>query len=62
MKCTHCGSENVKVGKCRLKYISRQRYRYKNRKRFFIERNEFEGRIYLKWIMDDFSRGAPIRM
>jgi len=47
MKCPHCGSERViKAGKTKHKYVTRQGYRCRECKRYFVERDGFEGRHY----------------
>ena len=47
MKCPHCGSERViKAGKTERKYVTRQGYRCKDCKHYFVERDGFEGRHY----------------
>jgi transposase-like protein len=52
MKCPYCESKNViKSGKRRLKYVTKQGYRCKDCKRFFIERDGFEGMTYPKEII-----------
>jgi len=45
LKCPDCGSERVKrAGKYRGKYKTSQGYRCKHCKRFFVERDGFEGK------------------
>ena len=40
MKCPHCRSERViKAGKTERKYVTRQGYRCKDCKRYFVERD-----------------------
>lgn len=52
MKCPHCGSDRViKAGKLKNKYLTKQGYRCKDCKRFFVERDGFEGRHYPKHII-----------
>jgi transposase-like protein len=49
LKCPDCGSERVKrAGKYRGKYKTSQGYRCKDCKRFFVERDGFEGKHYLR--------------
>lgn len=49
MKCPDCGSERVKrAGKYGGKYKTSQGYRCKDCKRFFVERDGFEGKHYPK--------------
>jgi len=50
-KCHHCGpSQLIKAGKLKHKCLSRQGYRCNDRMRFFVERDGFGGRHYLKEI------------
>jgi len=52
VKCPHCGSEDViKAGKLRNKYVTKQGYRCKDCRRYFIERDSFEGMTYPKEII-----------
>ena len=52
MKCPHCGSKNViRAGKLRNKYVTKQGYRCKDCRRYFIERDGFEGMTYPKEII-----------
>jgi len=47
MKCPHCGSERIiKAGKTERKYVTKQGYRCKDCRRYFVERDGFEGRHY----------------
>ena len=42
-----CGSERViKAGKTKRKYVTRQGYRCKESRHYFVERDGFEGRHY----------------
>ena len=52
MKCPHCGSSRtIKAGKLKRKYQTRQGYRCKDCKRFFVERDGFEGKHYPKEVI-----------
>lgn len=52
MNCPHCGSRDViKAGKRQNRYVTKQGYRCKKCKRFFIERDGFEGMTYPKHIV-----------
>lgn len=52
MKCPHCTSERVKkAGKYQGKYKTSQGYRCKDCKRFFVERDGFEGKHYPKEVI-----------
>ena len=52
MKCPRCGSGRViKAGKLERKYVTRQGWRCKECRRFFVERDGFEGRTYPKEII-----------
>ena len=54
MKCPDCGSERVKrAGKYRGKYKTSQGYRCKDCKRFFVERDGFEGMTYPKEVITE---------
>lgn len=47
MKCPHCGSERViKAGKTKRKYVTKQGYRCKECRRYFVERDGFEHKSY----------------
>ena len=48
MKCPHCGSSRtIKAGKLKNKYVTKQGYRCKDCRRYFVERDGFEGMTYL---------------
>jgi len=48
MKCPHCGSSRtIKAGKLKNEYVTKQGYRCKDCRRYFIERDGFEGMTYL---------------
>ena len=52
MKCPHCGSSRtIRAGKKRNKYVTKQGYRCKDCRRFFIERDGFEDMVYPKEII-----------
>lgn len=52
MKCPHCASDRVKkAGKYQGKYKTSQGYRCKDCKRFFVERDGFEGKHYPKEVI-----------
>lgn len=52
MKCPHCGSGRViKAGELKNKYLTKQGYRCKDCRRFFVERDGFEHRSYPKHII-----------
>jgi len=52
MKCPYCHSERVKkAGKYQGKYRTSQGYRCKDCKRYFVERDGFEGKHYPKEVI-----------
>jgi transposase-like protein len=54
LKCPNCGSEDViKAGKLRNKYVTKQGYRCKVCKHFFVERDGFEGMTYPKEVITE---------
>jgi hypothetical protein len=47
MRCPYCGSSRtIRAGKKRNKYVTKQGYRCKDCRRFFVERDGFENRTY----------------
>jgi len=52
MRCPHCGSSRLKkAGKAKNKYVTKQAYRCLDCKRYFVERDGFEGMTYPKEII-----------
>ena len=52
MKCPRCGSsQTIKAGKRQNKFVVRQGWRCKDCRRFFVERDGFEGRTYPKYVI-----------
>ncbi len=52
MKCPRCGSARlIKAGKAENKYVTKQAYRCKNCRHYFVERDGFEGRTYPKKVI-----------
>ena len=54
MKCPHCGSSwTIRAGKKRNKYVTKQGYRCKECKRYFVERDGFEDMMYPKEVITE---------
>lgn len=54
MRCPNCGSSRIKkAGKAKNKYVTKQAYRCLSCKRYFVERDGFEGMTYPKAIISE---------
>lgn len=54
MKCPNCGSSRtIRAGKKRNKYVTKQGYRCKECKRYFVERDGFEDMTYPKEVITE---------